>query len=78
LKGWRIYNTDKSAQLTARGITSGTLMTQVCGIPANDIFAKGGNACCEVDASREVEVTLRISDNETKILVKRGDLNVLP
>jgi len=72
LKGWRIYNTGKSRQLTAQGINSGTLMTHVCGIPANEIFAKGGDACCEVDASREFEVTLLISDIETKILIKRG------
>ena len=71
VKGWRIYNTHRSAQLTAQGIVSGTLMTHVCGIPVREISAKGGNICCKVDASREVEVTFQVADHERKIKIKR-------
>ena len=72
LKGWRIYETRASAQLTAQKIIEGSLMTHVCGIPAREIFAKGGDICCTVDASREIEVTFESSGHEGKLLVRRS------
>jgi hypothetical protein len=71
VKGWRIYNTRRSDQLTAQGITSGAMMTHVCGVPAGDIYAKGGSICCPVDTSREVEVTFQVNDQERKVMIKR-------
>lgn len=71
VKGWRLYNVNRSDQLVALGIQSGTMMTHACGIPASEITAKGGNICCNVDASREVEVTFKVADNENKVMIKR-------
>jgi hypothetical protein len=67
LRGWRIYNTRSSDQLTTQGIDEGALMTHVCGVPAAEIFNKGGEVCCSVDTSREVEVTIKGG----KLLIKR-------
>lgn len=71
VKGFRLYNIHHSAQLTAYGISTGALMTQVCGVPAREIFANGGNICCNVDASREFEATFQLADGERKFLIKR-------
>jgi len=71
LRGWRIYKTSNSGQLTALGIGEGSLMTHVCGVPAREIFAKGGSICCHADTSREVEVTFRIAGQEGKISIRR-------
>lgn len=57
VKGWRIYNVRNSEQLKAQGIADGSMLTQVCGVPAGEIHANGGAICCSTDASREFEVT---------------------
>jgi hypothetical protein len=72
VKGWRLYNTHLSKQLMAQGITPGALMTQVCGIPAREISAKGGGICCSAGASREVEVTINVADQERKVRINRN------
>ena len=46
-------------------------MTHVCGIPAFEIFVKGGEICCSVDTSREVEVTIKSPDFDGKIRITR-------
>jgi len=71
VKGFRLYNIHHSAQLTAQGISTGSLMTHVCGVPANEIYAKGGNICCNVDASRQFEVTFQLADGERKLTIYR-------
>jgi hypothetical protein len=71
VKGWRLYNVRHSAQLMAHGVPTGTMMTHVCGVPAQEIRAAGWNVCCNVDVSREVEVTFQIAEQETKVLIKR-------
>jgi len=71
LKGWRVYETRNSSQLSAQEIIEGSLMTHVCGIPAREIFAKGGDVCCTVDASREVQVTFKFSEHEKQFTLRR-------
>ena len=71
LKGWRLYNTSTSDQLTKHGVSQGALMTHVCGIPAAEIFVKGVDICCSVDTSREVEVTIKFPDYDGKIRITR-------
>jgi hypothetical protein len=71
LKGFRLYGTRNSSQLTSQAINPGDLMTHVCGISANEIHAKGGNICCNYDASREFVVSFRIADQERKVLIRR-------
>ena len=72
MKGWRVYGTQDSKQLAEHAISEGSLLTHVCGIPANEVFKNKGIACCEVETSREFQV--RISDwngNEKKFPIKR-------
>jgi len=71
LKGWRLYGTRTSAQLRARGIEEGALMTHICGVPGSEISASDGNACCSVDVAREFEVTFHAADRETHVIIKR-------
>jgi len=70
VKGYRLYNTRYSGQLTSHGINSGDLMTHMCGVPANDIQSRGV-ICCSTDASKEFEVTFQIAGEFRKILIQR-------
>jgi hypothetical protein len=71
VKGFRLYNLRHSAQLTAQGIDNGALMTHVCGVPASEIHARRGNACCSLDASRQFELTFQLADGERKLTIRR-------
>ena len=70
-RGWRVYGTDTSTQLTAHGIGQGSLITQVCGVAAREIESGGGRICCSVDASREFEVRFQVADQERTVLIIR-------
>jgi hypothetical protein len=70
-RGWRFYNTQTSAQLTALGIGTGALMTQVCGVAAKEIVAGDYRICCNVDTLSGIEVTFKIADQDAKFLIKR-------
>ena len=72
VKGWRIYNLQNSAQLTAQGISEGSMVTEVCGVPVAQIHAKGGAICCSTDASREFEVTFHIAGEDKKLKIRRS------
>jgi hypothetical protein len=71
VKGWRIYNLRNADQLKAHGIGEGTMVTQVCGIPAGEIQAKGAVSCCDTDASREFEVTFDAEGQQKKVMIRR-------
>lgn len=71
LRGWRIYNVQGAGQLEAQGITSGALMTHICGKPANELFRNEGSLCCDQDASIRFEVTLRVMGAEKKATIVR-------
>jgi len=71
VKGFRLYGTRNSAQLTKAGVNPGALMTHVCGVPAGEIYANGGQICCNVDASREIEVIIKFPDLDWKVVIKR-------
>jgi hypothetical protein len=70
-KGWRIFGASSSTQLNAQGIRDHSLMTHVCGVPANDVFARKGDICCSVETSREFEVTFEVRDEIRKRLITR-------
>jgi hypothetical protein len=74
LKGWRLYQSGASKHLVALGISPGSLMTHLCGVPAREIFANQGDACCPVDVSREFEVTIEVGGAGTKVLIKRPSM----
>ena len=69
--GFRLYNTHRSDQLTRQAIKSGNMMTHVCGVPASEIYVRGGSICCKSDASRGFEVTFQIAGETRKIVIRR-------
>ena len=70
LKGWRLYGTTQSPQLSSHGIGEGSLMTAICGVPAREL--KGAqDVCCPLDVSREFDVTFELRDGEKKITIVR-------
>jgi hypothetical protein len=71
LKGWRVYGTRTSAQLGAHSIATGSLMTQVCGMTAGEIFLKDGAICCGGDPAKEFSVTFQVADQDKKVLIKQ-------
>ena len=71
LVGYRLYNTRRSDQLTKQAINPGDMMTHVCGVAASDIHAKGGDICCNCDATRAFEVTFKVNGEERKIVIQR-------
>jgi hypothetical protein len=77
VKGWRLYNTRNSDQLTTQAINPGDLVTHVCGVPISEIDAKGGEICCNVDTTCEFELTFKFDDHERKVLIKRPQKEVV-
>lgn len=71
IRGWRIYNARGAAQLEAQGITDGSLMTHICGKPANEIFRNEGAMCCDQDASIRFDVKLRVAGDEKTVIITR-------
>ena len=71
LKGWRVYGTSTSAQLSARGMGEGSMMTHVCGMPAREMFVNEASACCAADASKKFDVTFRRSGEEIQLSIAR-------
>jgi uncharacterized protein (DUF433 family) len=73
VKDWRIYGMRKSTQLTAQEINDGALMTHVCGMPANEIYTRGGEICCKVDTSSEIEATFKTADGDMRVRIRRAE-----
>src|SRR5262245_57915342 len=72
LRGWRLYSTTTSEQLTSQGIANGALMTHICGIPASEISAnKDLDVCCAVDVSLQFEVKFQLDDQVRPVVIKR-------
>jgi hypothetical protein len=71
IRGWRLYGTRNSAQLTRAGVNPGALMTHVCGVPADEIRARDHQICCNVDTTCEFEVTIKFPDLDWKVVIKR-------
>jgi hypothetical protein len=72
LMGWRLYNVRASKQLSALGIPEGSLISGLCGVPAREVFANHGEACCPVDVSRQFEATIRVAGQNTKVFINRN------
>jgi hypothetical protein len=71
VKGWRLYGTNSTAQLMSQGIGEGTLITHVCGVPANEIAANDNIVCCNADAAKGFEVSFQLPDGGRKVLIQR-------
>jgi hypothetical protein len=71
VKGWRLYGIRTSPPLKDHAINEGSLLTHVCGVPANEIHARVGNIPCKADVSRQVELTFALPDGERAVLLPR-------
>lgn len=72
VKGYRLYGTSRSPQLSAMKIGEGTMMTHLCGVAAKQIDANGSQICCRGDTTREFEVVLVIEAQEKRVVIKRS------
>lgn len=72
VKGWRLYNTDTSGQLTAQGIGQGAMVTHVCGIPVREITSEQADICRGADVSREFELTILERDQPRRVVIRRS------
>jgi hypothetical protein len=73
LIGWRIYGIEAGSALARAGITQGGLLTDICGVPAEELLADPDSICCATDSSREITATFRSDRGPPKsVVVKRG------
>jgi hypothetical protein len=73
LIGWRIYGIDSGSTLARAGITPGTLLTDICGVPVEELLVTPDSVCCATDTSQEIVATFRPERGAPKsVVVKRG------
>ncbi len=73
LVGWRIQEVDAASALSSVGVSQGSLLTEICGIPADELMANPDNVCCATDTSQEISATFRSGGGPSKsIVIKRG------
>ncbi len=70
-RGWRLYGTAESEKLKAVAISEGSLMTHICGVPANEVFINKGDICCVQDPSRQFEVRIRSGGKDRTLVIER-------
>ena len=70
-RGWRLWGIRKSPQLAAEGLPEGALVSQVCGIAADEIFAEDGHICCGTDAAAEFSLSFQLDDQVKTVLFRR-------
>jgi hypothetical protein len=67
--GWRV-NVSSGSKLDGK-VPNLSLVTHICGVPANEIVESGA-ACCKTSPSDDIEVTISTREGDRNVRVLRS------